>query len=121
MTHSSPGKVNLLLNILAKRTDGFHELETGMHPLAAFDDLTFSRQANGIHLTCNDPKLPVDSGNLVHRAAAGFLQKSGIKDGVRIHLEKKIPLAAGLGGGSGDAATTLSGLNDLFDRPLALA
>jgi 4-diphosphocytidyl-2-C-methyl-D-erythritol kinase len=118
MTHKSPGKVNLLLNILGKRADGFHELESVMHPVAVFDELTFSRQANGVQLTCNDPNLPVDSGNLVHRAAAAFLAAARIKDGVRIHLEKRIPLAAGLGGGSGDAATTLIGLNELFGAPL---
>jgi len=118
MTLKSPGKVNLLLNILGKRPDGFHELETVMHPVGIFDELTFSRSANGVQLTCSDPNLPVDSGNLVHRAADAFLQQARIKDGARIHLEKKIPLAAGLGGGSGDAATTLLGLNDLFGKPL---
>jgi 4-diphosphocytidyl-2-C-methyl-D-erythritol kinase len=119
MTRKSPGKVNLLLNILGKRADGFHELETVMHPVAVFDELTFSRQANGLQLTCSEPMLPVDSGNLVHRAAAAFLQKAGIRDGVRIHLVKKIPLAAGMGGGSGNAATTLLGLNELFGAPLS--
>jgi len=115
----SPCKVNLLLNILGKRPDGFHELETVMHPVNVFDELRFERVTNGLHLTCNDPLLPVDSGNLVHRAATGFLQKSGIRDGIRIHLEKKLPLAAGLGGGSGNAATTLLGLNEIFGRPLS--
>jgi 4-diphosphocytidyl-2-C-methyl-D-erythritol kinase len=63
----------------------------------------------------------VDSGNLVHRAAASFLEAAGIRGGVRIHLEKRVPMAAGLGGGSGNAATTLLALNDLFDRPLSEA
>jgi 4-diphosphocytidyl-2-C-methyl-D-erythritol kinase len=70
-------------------------------------------------LTCSDPALPTDSGNLVFRAAALFLEASGIKDGLRIHLEKNLPLAAGLGGGSANAAITLNALNDLFDRPLS--
>src|SRR5262245_57405347 len=121
MTRKSPGKVNLLLNILGKRADGFHELETVMHPVGVFDELTFSLQANGIQLTCSDPLLPVDSGNLVHRAAAAFLQKARIKDGIRIDLVKKIFLAAGMGGGSGNAATTLLGLNELFGGPLSPA
>ena len=113
-------KVNLLLNILGKRTDGFHELETVMHPVNVFDELNFVRVTRGFHLTCSDPALPVDSGNLVHRAATLFFQKTEIRDGVRIHLEKKLPLAAGLGGGSGNAATTLLGLNEIFGRPLSV-
>jgi 4-diphosphocytidyl-2-C-methyl-D-erythritol kinase len=119
MTRKSPGKINLLLNILGKRADGFHELETVLHPVAIFDELTISRQANGIHLTCSDPVLPVDSSNLVHRAATVFLSKTQIKDGVRIHLEKRLPLAAGMGGGSGNAAITLLALNELFGAPLS--
>lgn len=111
-------KVNLLLNILGKRPDGFHELETIMHPVRYCDRLTFSRQGQGIQLTCSDTSLPADSTNLVHRAAAAFLQAAHLKDGVRIHLEKRIPQAAGLGGGSGNAATTLLGLNELFQHPL---
>ena len=115
----SPCKVNLLLNILGKRPDGFHELETVMQPLSLFDKIQFERGGNGIQLTCDEPALPVDSKNLIHRAAAGFLSAGRISDGVKIHLEKKIPLAAGLGGGSGNAATTLLALNELFDRPLS--
>ncbi len=114
----SPCKVNLLLNILGKRPDGFHELETVMHPIQVFDRLTFTRGGQGIELTCSEPSLPTDSNNLVHRAAAMFLNKANTREGVRLHLEKRIPLAAGLGGGSGNAATTLLGLNELFERPL---
>jgi 4-diphosphocytidyl-2-C-methyl-D-erythritol kinase len=94
----SPCKVNLLLNILGKRADGFHELETVMQPVNFFDELVFARGGNGIQLSCSDKNLPTDS---------------------KIHLEKKIPLAAGLGGGSGNAATTLLALNELFGSPLA--
>ena len=115
----SPCKVNLLLNILGRRPDGFHELETVMHPVAVFDRLRLRRSGSGLQLTCSDPNLPTDSRNLVYRAAEAFLQAANIKDGVRLHLEKKIPQAAGLGGGSGNAAATLSGLNELFGKPLA--
>src|SRR6185295_7985937 len=97
----SPCKVNLLLNILGKRPDGFHELETVIHPVNLCDELAFERAGEGVTLTCNDATLPTDAHNLVHRAATSFLQVAQIRDGVRIHLEKKIPLAAGLGGGSG--------------------
>lgn len=115
---NSPCKVNLLLNILGRRADGFHELETVMHPVRLHDGLSFSKAGPGVQLTCSEPALPTDAGNLVHRAATAFLQAAGISDGVKIHLEKRIPMAAGLGGGSGNAATTLLGLNELFGGPL---
>ncbi len=121
LERNSPCKVNLLLNILGRRADGFHELETVMQPVEIYDHLTFARPAAGIQLTCDQPTLPVDAGNLVYRAAAAFFQASKITDGVRIHLAKTIPLAAGLGGGSGNAAITLLGLNELFDQPLSRA
>jgi len=114
----SPCKVNLILNILGKRPDGFHELETVMHPVNLFDELSFERGDSGIRLTCDEPTLPVDSKNLVYRAAETFLKLHGPGAGVRIHLKKRIPLAAGLGGGSGNAATALLGLNELFGSPL---
>ena len=114
----SPCKVNLLLNILGRRADGFHELETVLHPVRVFDRLRFARAGQSIQLSCTAPGLPTDARNLVYRAAAMFLETAKIKEGVRVELEKNIPLAAGLGGGSGDAATTLLGLNELFGGPL---
>ena len=116
---ASPCKVNLLLNVLGKRRDGFHELETVMYPIPVFDRLRFERGTSGIQLTCTEPALPTDSTNLVYRAAACFVEAAKIGDGVRLHLEKVIPLAAGLGGGSANAATTLLGLNELFGQPLS--
>jgi len=115
----SPCKVNLLLNILGKRPDGFHELETVMQPVDFCDELAFECGGKGIQLSCSDKGLPVNSKNLVYRAAKDFLSAVKIRDAVKIHLEKKIPLAAGLGGGSGNAATTLLALNELFGMPLA--
>ena len=112
-------KVNLLLNVLGKRADGFHELETVMQPVNFWDELTFERNNGGVELFCSDATLPVDSRNLVFRAAKNFLDAANVSGGVKIHLEKKIPLAAGLGGGSGNAAATLLALNELFDQPLA--
>ena len=111
-------KVNLLLNILGRRADGFHELETVMQPVNFFDALTFERGGKGIQLSCSDQNLATDSRNLIFRAAEIFLAAAKISDGIKIHLEKKIPLAAGLGGGSGNAAMTLLALNELFDKPL---
>ncbi len=114
----SPAKVNLLLNILRKREDGFHEMESVMQPVQLCDRLEVSKAPAGITLTCSNDALPVDGSNLVHKAATAFLNAAGITDGVKIHLEKNIPLAAGLGGGSGNAAHTLDALNELFNLPL---
>jgi 4-diphosphocytidyl-2-C-methyl-D-erythritol kinase len=113
-------KVNLLLNILGRRADGYHELETLMHPVALFDRLAFDRAGVGIQLTCSDLRLPVNSKNLVVQAADLFAKAAGLGpgEGVRIHLQKNIPVAAGLGGGSGNAAVTLLALNELFGHPL---
>ena len=119
LSKRSPCKVNLLLNVLGRRADGFHELETVMQPIQIYDDLTFARSAAGIELTCSEASLPTDARNLVHRAATLFLQTAQIKEGARLHLQKRVPLAAGLGGGSANAATTLVGLNELFGFPLA--
>ncbi|MCD6049766.1 MAG: ispE [Verrucomicrobia bacterium] len=118
LTYQSHCKVNLILNILGKRQDGFHELETVMLPIPLHDTLTFERSGRGVTLTCSDPRLPVDASNLVHRAASAFLTNAKMVDGVKIHLEKRIPMAAGLGGGSGNAAITLLGMNELFGQRL---
>ena len=114
----SPCKVNLILNILGKRADGFHELETVMQPVNVCDEVTFERSGNGIQLSCSNPELPVDSKNLVHRAATSYFAAAKISDGVRIHLQKNLPLAGGIGGGSANAAVTFSALNELFGSPL---
>jgi 4-diphosphocytidyl-2-C-methyl-D-erythritol kinase len=114
----SPCKVNLILNILGKRADGFHELETVMHPVNVCDEMTFERAGAGLQLTCSNPELPCDSKNLVHRAATSFFAASKISEGVRIHLQKNLPLAGGIGGGSANAAVTFNALNELFGSPL---
>jgi 4-diphosphocytidyl-2-C-methyl-D-erythritol kinase len=116
----SPCKVNLLLNILGKRPDGFHELETILHPVSIFDRLEISTRAHpGIELTCNVPSLPVGPENLVFRAAEKFLSAARVKEGLIIQLQKEAPMAAGLGGGSANAAMTFRALNELFGQPLS--
>ena len=114
----SPCKVNLILNILGKRADGFHELETVMQPVNLGDEMAFERAGAGLQLTCSNPELPTDSKNLVHRAATAFLAAAKISDGVKIHLQKNLPLAGGIGGGSANAAVTFAALNELFGSPL---
>ncbi len=116
----SPCKVNLILNILGQRADGFHELETVMQPVNVCDEMTFERTGAGLQLTCSHPELPTDTKNLVHRAATSFLAAAKISDGVKIHLQKNLPLAGGIGGGSANAAVTFTALNELFGSPLPL-
>jgi len=116
----SPCKVNLILNILGKRADGFHELETVMQPVNICDEMSFERAGSGLQLSCSHPELPVDAKNLVHRAATAFLAAVNINEGVRIHLQKNLPLAGGIGGGSANAAVTFTALNELFGKPLPL-
>lgn len=115
ITRQSPCKVNLLLNTLGRRADGFTELETLFFPVPLHDELVVERDGQpGIRLTCSHPVLPVDGTNLVHRAASAFLEAAGIREGVALHLEKRLPLAAGIGAGSANAAHTLLALNELF-------
>jgi 4-diphosphocytidyl-2-C-methyl-D-erythritol kinase len=106
-------KVNLVLEVLGKRPDGYHELSTVMQAVDLFDRLTVEAAAT-ITLETSEPALPTDDRNLVVRAARLLQEAAGIKAGARIVLDKRIPLAAGLGGGSSDAAATLLGLNTLW-------
>lgn len=121
LTRQSGCKINLLLNVLRRREDGFHELETLMQPVKLVDELTFSNEcAEGVQFTCSDASLPTGDDNLVVRAARRFFVGAGIREQAAIHLEKRIPAEAGLGGGSGNAAATLLGLNEMFGQPLTL-
>lgn len=106
-------KVNLVLEVLGKRPDGYHELSTVMQAVDLFDRLTVEAAAT-ITLETSEPALPTDDRNLVVRAARLLQEAAGIEVGARIVLDKRIPLAAGLGGGSSDAAATLLGLNRLW-------
>ena len=123
LRRESPCKVNLLLNILGRRADGYHDLETLFIPVPLTDGLSFELNPGAlaeVELTCSEPSLPIDATNLVHRAATRFMATAGLKNSrVRIHLEKRLPLSAGLGAGSANAAHTLLALNELFGSPLA--
>ena len=106
-------KVNLALEVLGKRGDGYHEIATVLQAVDLFDRLTVET-ADTLSLLADDPELPTDEGNLVMRAARLLQKTAGIEKGARIELQKRIPVAAGLGGGSSDAAATLWGLNRLW-------
>lgn len=115
MTIDAPAKVNLTLRVLGRRDDGFHEIETVMVPITLADRLEINLRADhDVRLTCSDPSVPSDASNLGHRAAAAFAKHTGMKFGVDIHIEKKIPHGAGLGGGSSDAAAVLVALDRLL-------
>jgi len=110
----APAKVNLFLEILGKRDDGYHEIETIMQEIDLADSLQFEETQEGVTLECNDKNIPANQDNLVCKAANLILEECGIRKGVIINLEKNIPVGAGLGGGSSDAATTLKALNSLW-------
>jgi len=119
-------KINLILDVLMKRPDGYHNLRSVMQTLALHDTVTITVEAETLidnkyfNLTCNDPNLPTDDRNLVARAAKFIIQEYNISQPIRIHLEKRIPQAAGLAGGSSDCAATLVGLNNLFNLNIPL-
>lgn len=106
-------KVNLTLEVLGKRTDGYHEIATVMQAVDLSDRITLD-DADDLELRSSFPGVPTDSRNLALRAAAALREAAGFRGGVRITLDKRIPVAAGLGGGSSDAAGVLVGLNRLW-------
>ncbi|MDD5131089.1 MAG: 4-(cytidine 5'-diphospho)-2-C-methyl-D-erythritol kinase [bacterium] len=111
-------KINLMLQILSKRVDGYHDLASVMQEIALCDLLTITKVPAGITLTCSDRSLPVDSNNLVYKAAVAMHREAErLKkpvSGLKIRIQKNIPVGAGLGGGSSDAAATLKALNKLW-------
>ena len=111
----SPAKINLYLDIIGKRNDGYHIIETIFEKIDLFDKIQFKSSQAGIRISTNLPDLPTDGTNLVYKAAALFVQRFKIEEGVDIYVDKKIPIAAGLGGGSSNAATTLLGLRKFWN------
>ena len=108
-------KINLGLDVLGKREDGYHEVRMIMQTIRMYDQLDMRKSVEpGIHLTTNKKYIPVDENNLVWRAAKLMMDTCGIMEGVSIHLHKVIPVAAGMAGGSSDAAATLVGMDRLF-------
>ncbi len=114
----APAKVNLFLEVLGKRPDGYHDIATLMIAIRLYDTLIF-RNAPELTLACMHPSLTVGPDNLVMKAAKLLQDRTGCKQGASIRLIKRIPMAAGLAGGSTDAAATLAGLNRLWDLKLS--
>ena len=115
----SPAKVNLRLDILGRRPDGYHDIRTIFQKISLGDDLTIAVIKSGIEVACDNPLIPTNEGNLAYAAAKMLVTRYAIKDGIRITLKKRIPAAAGLGGGSSNAASTLAGINQLFGLGLS--
>lgn len=118
ITKASPAKVNLYLRVLRRREDGYHDILSLMQRISLCDELTFTPRAGGILVRCPDSPLPEDERNIVYRAAASFNSRFVAPPGIEITIRKKIPIAAGLGGGSSNAATTLMTLNEISGSPL---
>src|SRR4030042_659861 len=115
----SPAKVNLMLRVLRRRKDGYHDIKTIFQKISLCDTLWFSlKRAGGVSISTSDLTLPTGEGNIVHRAALLVLNRSDYKGGIAVKIRKRIPIAAGLGGGSSNAATTLQALNQLLHLEL---
>jgi len=121
MTTKSYAKINLTLDILRTREDGYHDLSSVMHTISLYDVLSFEVTDNGtneniIDISATNTSLPCDEHNLCHKACVSFLERFGFTGKtVKIHIEKNIPMAAGLGGGSSDCASTLLALDKLLN------
>lgn len=114
----APAKLNLCLKVTGRRPDGYHELVSIMVPIDIVDLLEVEVGPRGVNLTCDGFQVPDDENNLAFRAALSFLRETGIQEGLYIKLTKNIPVAAGMGGGSSDAAATLLALNEMWSKPV---
>ena len=120
VTVKAPAKINLYLDVVSKRSDGYHDIKSIMHTVSLADIVTVENTSDGqITLTSNFPHVPTDEKNIAYKAAKRFLETANIKHGARIHIEKHIPVSSGLAGGSTDAAATLKGLNKIYNEPFS--
>ena len=111
-------KINLGLRVIRKREDGFHDIETIFHRINLFDELTLEPSPKAISITCSNPSVPADENNLCWKAVETLRSALGTGKGAAIHLKKNIPIGAGLGGGSSDAAAVLLSLPTLWNTPV---
>lgn len=115
----SPAKINLFLAVTGKREDGYHDLFSLMCPISLYDEMLLRFEGDQIGVSCNHPDVPEDDRNIAFRAAELFFDRMGRREGVVIRIDKRIPVGAGLGGGSGNAATVLLALNDYYGCPFS--
>jgi len=112
----APAKINISLKVFGKRPDGYHNIRSVMVPVSLYDIVTVEEAESGIRVESTDPSVPTDSTNSCGKAASLFMEWAGVPKGVRIHIRKRIPAQAGLGGGSSDAAAAIKGLMSLTGR-----
>ncbi len=108
-------KINLGLDVIKKLPTGYHQVKMIMQSIDLCDELTLEKTASGIVLTTDSDELPTDEGNLIFRAAKLMQETFSLKEGLKVHLQKNIPIAAGMAGGSTDAAAVMKGINRIFD------
>jgi 4-diphosphocytidyl-2-C-methyl-D-erythritol kinase len=118
ITLSAPAKINLSLDVTGKLENGYHTLETVMQAISLKDEIVIERAPEGIDIHCSHPLVPCDSRNICAKAAQAFFQETSLTGGAKIKILKNIPVGAGLGGGSSNAAAVLKGLNILYDARL---
>ena len=117
----SPAKINLYLRVLDERPDGYHNLENLMQTISLCDEIEIELDGSGeVTLQCSSPDVPGGEDNIAFRAAVRFFQGAALHAGAHIKLTKRIPVGAGLGGGSSNAGTVLLGLNELLGAPLSM-
>ena len=121
ITLKAMAKINLGLDVIRRREDGYHEVRMIMQTVNLYDELTFRKQQGGrVRLTTNLRSLPTDGHNLIVKTVELLRKEYGIKEGLSVHLKKKIPVAAGMAGGSTDAAAAFAGMNELFDLGMTM-
>lgn len=113
-------KINLSLDVLGRLDNGYHEVQMVMQTVSVFDIITVTQIKHGIEISTNLPYLPIDENNLAYKAADEFFKYTGIKSGVSIDISKRIPVGAGLAGGSSNASAVLKAMNKLFNAGLSL-
>lgn len=118
LTLSAPAKINLCLSVLGKRPDGYHDVEMLMQAVGLYDEVTVALTGDGITVQCDNSAVPTGEGNIAYQAAARMLALAGRDVGVTIGIKKRIPVAAGLGGGSSDAAAVIEACNRLLGTGL---
>lgn len=121
ITLKAMAKINLGLDVIRRREDGYHEVRMIMQTINLYDELTFRKQqGDRVRLTTNLRSLPTDGHNLIVKTVELLRKEFGIREGLSVHLKKKIPVAAGMAGGSTDAAAAFAGMNELFGLGLTL-
>ena len=118
ITIAAPAKINLSLDITGKLENGYHALDTIMQTISIEDKITLAKTGRQISVLCDHPQVPQGNGNICHKAAEAFFEKTALEGSVIITIDKNIPVAAGLAGGSSDAAAVIKGLNLLYGTGL---